>query len=154
MADARARSTNGGITKLLVTTTSTLRAFMQRRFRGERVGDKNRCTVQYQAAIGQPQRKLILARNLSYHGTTISMAGLSGHASRKRGIEPLLEDHPYIQTPYPLRCPLGPHHAGARDYYLQDLEDTIQKLGPENIAALVAEPINGSSGGAITPPQG
>ena len=110
--------------------------------------------VQYQAAIGQPQRKLILARNLSYHGTTISMAGLSGHASRKRGIEPLLEDHPYIQTPYPLRCPLGPHHPDACQYYLQDLEDTIQKLGSANIAALVAEPINGSSGGAITPPEG
>ena len=110
--------------------------------------------VQYQAAIGQPQRRLILARNLSYHGTTISMAGLSGHASRKRGIEPLLNDHPYIQTPYPLRCPLGPHHPDACKYYLQDLEDTIQRLGSENIAALVAEPINGSSGGAITPPEG
>ena len=110
--------------------------------------------VQYQTAIGQPQRKYILARNLSYHGTTISMAGLSGHASRKRGLEAIIEEPPYIQTPYPLRCPLGPHHADACDYYLQDLEDTITRLGPENIAALIAEPINGSSGGAITPPQG
>ena len=58
--------------------------------------------VQYQAAIGQPQRRLILARNLSYHGTTISMAGLSGHASRKRGIEPLLNDHLIYKTP--TRC--------------------------------------------------
>ena len=72
--------------------------------------------VQYQTAIGQPQRKLILARNLSYHGTTISMAGLSGHASRKRGLESIIEEPPYIQTPYPLRCPLGPHHADACDY--------------------------------------
>jgi adenosylmethionine-8-amino-7-oxononanoate aminotransferase len=110
--------------------------------------------VQYQAAIGQSQRKLILARNLSYHGTTISMAGLSGHASRKRGLESILEEPPYVQTPYPLRCPLGPHHPDACDYYLQDLEDTIARLGSENIAALIAEPINGSSGGAITPPQG
>lgn len=110
--------------------------------------------IQYQLAIGQSQRKLILARNLSYHGTTISMAGLSGHASRKRGLESILEDHPQIQTPYPLRCPLGPHHPDACEYYLQDLETTIQELGPENIAALVAEPINGSSGGAITPPEG
>ncbi|RPG33127.1 MAG: aspartate aminotransferase family protein [Gammaproteobacteria bacterium TMED92] len=110
--------------------------------------------VQYQTAIGQPQRRLILARQLSYHGTTISMAGLSGHASRKRGLESILEQPPYIQTPYPLRCPLGPHHPDACDYYLQDLEDTIERLGPENIAALIAEPINGSSGGAITPPQG
>jgi adenosylmethionine-8-amino-7-oxononanoate aminotransferase len=34
------------------------------------------------------------------------------------------------------------------------LEDTIQRLGAHNIAALIAEPINGSSGGAITPPDG
>lgn len=110
--------------------------------------------VQYQAAIDQPQRKIILARSLSYHGTTISMAGLSGHASRKRGLQSILEEPPYIQTPYPLRCPLGPHHPNACAYYLQDLEDTIQRLGAHNIAALIAEPINGSSGGAITPPDG
>jgi len=109
--------------------------------------------VQYHASRGHPERHVILARSLSYHGTTISTAGISGHAGRKRGLEGILQDYPRIETPYPLRCPLGPHHPDAADYYIKSLEDTIALVGPENIAALIAEPMNGSSGGAITPPE-
>ncbi len=110
--------------------------------------------TQYQAAMGRPEKQVILARSLSYHGTTIQMAGVSGHQSRKRGLEGLITEVPRIETPYPLHCPLGPHHPDAADYYLKNLEETIDAIGAENIAALLAEPLNGSSGGAITPPAG
>ncbi len=109
--------------------------------------------VQYQAARGKPEKSVILSRSISYHGTTIATAGVSGHLSRKRGLESILDDYPTIETPYPLRCPLGRHHPDAADYYVQSLEDTIERIGANNIAALIAEPINGSSGGAITPPD-
>lgn len=109
--------------------------------------------VQYQASRGYKGRNVILARSVSYHGTTISTAGVSGHPGRKKGLEGILQDYPRIETPYPLRCPLGPHHPGAADYYIKSLEDTIASVGPDNIAALIAEPLNGSSGGAITPPD-
>ena len=59
-----------------------------------------------------------------------------------------------IETPYPLRCPLGSFHPDARDYYLDNLKKVIKTIGSENIAALLMEPINGSSGGAISPPDG
>ena len=110
--------------------------------------------VQYHAARGEPGKSIVLARSLSYHGTTINMAGTSGHAARKKGLEGIISDVPRIQTPYPLRCPLGTFHPDAADYYIRDLEDTIARVGAENIAALIAEPMNGSSGGAITPPEG
>lgn len=109
--------------------------------------------VQYQRSRGETSRNLILARSVSYHGTTISTAAVSGHPGRKRGLEGILQEYPRIETPYPLRCPLGAHHPDAADYYVKNLEDTIAALGPENIAALIAEPLNGSSGGAITPPD-
>ena len=105
--------------------------------------------VQYHASKGDRERNIILARDVSYHGTTISTAGVSGHPGRKRGLESILNDYPRIMTPYPLRCPLGQHHEGATDFYLRNLEETIQSVGPEKIAALIAEPPNGSSGGAI-----
>ena len=108
--------------------------------------------IQYQAARGKPEKKQILTRSLSYHGTTISMAAISGHANRKKGLENFLEKYPTTETPYPLRCPLGRHHPEATDYYISNLTKVIKKIGPENIAALIAEPIIGSSGGAITPP--
>lgn len=110
--------------------------------------------TQYQVAMGRPEKQIVLARSLSYHGTTIQMAGVSGHQSRKRGLEGLINEVPRIETPYPLRCPLGRHHPDATEYYLKDLEDTIASIGAENIAALIAEPLNGSSAGAITPPEG
>ena len=109
--------------------------------------------VQYHASLGHPERNVILARTVSYHGTTISTAAVSGHPARKRGLEGILQEYPRIETPYPLRCPLGPHHPGAADYYIENLEKTILTIGPGKIAALIAEPMNGSSGGAITPPD-
>ena len=108
--------------------------------------------VQYFAAKGQAEKSKIVSRSLSYHGTTITTAGVSGHASRKRGLEGILEQYTTIETPYPLRCPIGQHHPGATDYYINNLLAIIDSEGPENIAALIAEPMNGSSGGAITPP--
>jgi adenosylmethionine-8-amino-7-oxononanoate aminotransferase len=109
--------------------------------------------IQYHAAQGNPDRNVILARSVSYHGTTISTAAVSGHPGRKKGLERILQEYPRIETPYPLRCPLGPHHPEATDYYIKSLTDTIERIGAENIAALIAEPMNGSSGGAITPPH-
>ena len=110
--------------------------------------------IQYQASRGKSEKNIILTRSLSYHGTTLNLSGISGHDARKRGLESYVPKPITIETPYPLRCPLGKYHPGAKDYYLDDLKKTIQKIGPENIAALLMEPINGSSGGAITPPDG
>lgn len=109
--------------------------------------------LQYQAAVGRPERYKIIARSVSYHGTTVTTTALSGHPARKRGLEHALVTYPRIPTPYPLRCPLGPHHPDAGAYYLEDLRNTLAAEGPETVAALVAEPITGSSGGAIVPPE-
>lgn len=109
--------------------------------------------LQYQAAIGEPDRRKIVARSVSYHGTTVTTTALSGHPARKRGLEHALVTYPRVPTPYPLRCPLGPHHPDAGRYYVDDLRATIEREGPDTIAALIAEPITGSSGGAIVPPE-
>ncbi len=110
--------------------------------------------IQYHASQGNPKRNKILSRSLSYHGTTITTAAISGHASRKKGLESILDTYHQIKTPNPLRCPLGRYHEDATDYYIDDLKQTIASVGPENIAALIAEPMNGSSGGAIMAPPG
>jgi len=109
--------------------------------------------IQYQASRGKPEKNIILTRSLSYHGTTLNMSGISGHAARKRGLESYVPEPTTIETPYPLRCPLGSHHADAKEYYLENLRNTIKRIGAEKIAGLLMEPINGSSGGAIYPPD-
>ena len=110
--------------------------------------------IQYQASRGKPEKNIILTRSLSYHGTTLNMSGISGHTARKRGLESYVPAPRTIETPYPLRCPLGSFHPEAKDYYLDNLKEVIKAQGANNIAALLMEPINGSSGGAIYPPEG
>jgi len=110
--------------------------------------------IQYQASRGKPEKNIILTRSLSYHGTTLNMSGISGHTARKRGLESYVPAPRTIETPYPLRCPLGSFHPEAKDYYLNNLKEVIKDQGANNIAALLMEPINGSSGGAIYPPDG
>ena len=110
--------------------------------------------IQYQASRGKPEKNIILTRSLSYHGTTLNMSGISGHTARKRGLESYVPAPRTIETPYPLRCPLGSFHPDAKDYYLDNLKEVIKAQGANNIAALLMEPINGSSGGAIYPPEG
>jgi adenosylmethionine-8-amino-7-oxononanoate aminotransferase len=109
--------------------------------------------LQYHAARGAPQRTKIIGRSVSYHGTTLATTAVGGHVARKRGLEEALATYPNVETPYPLRCPLGAHHPDAGQYYVDALASVIDAEGPETIAAFLAEPITGSSGGAQVPPD-
>ena len=109
--------------------------------------------IQHHAANGAPQRNKIIGRSVSYHGTTLATTAVGGHTARKKGLAHILDTYPSVPTPYPLRCPLGPHHPDAGRYYVDALAQVIAVEGAGSIAALLAEPINGSSGGAIVPPE-
>jgi adenosylmethionine-8-amino-7-oxononanoate aminotransferase len=79
---------------------------------------------------------------------------VSGHAQRRRGFEPLLSSVPLASACYPLRCR---HCAASRRCSLRcadDLERLIEREGPETVAAFIGEPIVGTSGGALVPPDG
>ena len=109
--------------------------------------------LQYQQAIGESGRTRIIGRSISYHGTTLATASISGHPARKKGLESALPDYLEVATPYPLRCPLGAHHEDTGAFYADQLRRLIEQEGPDTIAAFLAEPITGSSGGAIVPPD-
>lgn len=106
----------------------------------------------YQVAIGQPGRHKIIYQDISYHGATLSTMAISGHPSRRKGLEPLLMNMPSVATPYPLRHDQAATNQDAGTYAAQDLEACIEREGADTIAAFIAEPIIGSSGGAIVPP--
>ena len=112
-----------------------------------------RIAAHYHVARGNPNKNIILTRSISYHGMTRATGGWSGHPARKAGLEKVLATNPTIETPYPLRCPLGSFHPDAADYYIDNLQRTIDEVGADNIAALLAEPMSGASGGAIVPPD-
>lgn len=113
-----------------------------------------RLARQYWQGQGKPEKRKILSRRISYHGTTASTLGLSGHWQRRRGAGNNITGTPGIHTPYCLRCPLG-HQPDSCGLACADMfENEILSHGSEYIAAIVLEPITGASGAAIVPPSG
>lgn len=106
--------------------------------------------VQYQAAQGKLEKSKIVGRNVSYHGTTISTLAVGGHEARKTGLKHALQTHPSVEAPYLLRCDATDPTA----HYVQQFIDGVEKEDPATVAALIAEPITGASGGALVPPDG
>lgn len=112
-----------------------------------------RIARQHHVAAGHPERTEILSRRVSYHGATLSTLAVGDHAGRRAGLEPLLPPEHKLPACYCLRCPLGLEHPSCAVACADSLEETIDRLGSGRVAAFVAEPIVGSSGGALLPPE-
>lgn len=100
---------------------------------------------QYWYEKGAKARWKIISRVPSYHGNTLSALSLSGREHYRTMYGPLLTDFPRIPAPDPYRNPNSKGSTG------ESLEEEILRQGPETVAAFVAEPIIGSSAGAVVP---
>lgn len=116
----------------------------------EAIESAMRIAVMHFAAQGKENKVKIIGRDVSYHGTTLATISVGGHESRKVGIKHMLQRYPVAPTPYTLRC----ESSNPTQYYLDELEKTILSEDPNTVAALLAEPIAGASGGAMVPPDG
>ena len=101
---------------------------------------------------GQPKRRVIISRKNAYHGSTIAAGSMGGMAHVHAQTYPLYEGFRHIMDPYWY----GESEEGES---LQDfgvraaraLEDEILAVGPENVAAFAAEPVQGAGGVKIAP---
>jgi adenosylmethionine-8-amino-7-oxononanoate aminotransferase len=111
-----------------------------------------RIARQHFVAKGETSRWKVIGRELGYHGVTLATLAVGGHTRRRKGLEPLLLDFPHAPACYPLRCGLC---RGRCELQCADaLEALLLREGPETVAAFVAEPIGGSTAGALEPPDG
>jgi adenosylmethionine-8-amino-7-oxononanoate aminotransferase len=83
----------------------------------------------------------------SYHGNTLTALSLSGREHSRKIFGPLLNEFPRIAAPDTYRHPDSEASSG------EALEAAIQQSDPESVAAFIAEPIIGSSAGAMVPRQ-
>ncbi len=104
-------------------------------------------------AKGEPGRWKVIGRDLSYHGTTLATLAVGGHTKRRVGFEPWLVDLPKAPACYCYRCPLGKTYPSCASACADEVERVIREAGPETVAAVIAEPIGGSTGGALVPPD-
>ena len=105
-------------------------------------------------ARGHTARKKIIARDRAYHGVTLASASLTGLDAFHKSFN--------LPFDFTVRAECPHYYHGARDGESQEaysarlageLEATIQKEGPDTIAAMFAEAVMGA-GGAIVPPRG
>ncbi|SPA56954.1 aspartate aminotransferase family protein [Cupriavidus taiwanensis] len=107
---------------------------------------------QYFVEVGQPARRHFIARRQSYHGNTLGALAIGGNAWRREPFLPLLVPAHHVSPCYAYR----ERQAGETDaQYAQRLADEldakIQDLGPETVAAFVAETVVGATAGAVPP---
>ena len=100
---------------------------------------------QVQVESGRPEKWKVISRVPSYHGNTLAALALSGRDHYRAIYGPLLLDLPRIPAPDLYRDPHGPGATG------EALEAEILRQGPGSVAAFIAEPIGGSSSGAMVP---
>lgn len=111
-----------------------------------------RIVHRYFDLIGKPQKKQIVSRFNGYHGSTIGAGSLSGMSDMHRQYPKLPGIHHVIQ-PYTFGDAQdeSPEVFGARA--AKAVADTIDRIGAENVAAFIGEPVQGA-GGVIIPPPG
>ncbi|KKK37686.1 hypothetical protein WQ57_13230 [Mesobacillus campisalis] len=110
--------------------------------------------IQYWQEKGRSMKTKILSRWVSYHGITLGALSMSGHPGRRSRFIPLLADFPVISPPYCYRCPFNKEPSSCGLECAEELDLAIRRIGADSIAAFIAEPVVGASGGAITPPKG
>ncbi len=104
------------------------------------------------------RRQRLIAFFNSFHGRTCGSLSLTASkAAQRRGFGPLLAGVHHAPYPNPYRCPMGDAPGGCdgacgcRDYIEQRLFRTVAP--PEEVAAIIVEPIQGE-GGYVVPPPG
>ncbi|QHQ34020.1 aminotransferase [Algicella marina] len=108
----------------------------------------------YNNAIGRPQKKKIISRMKAYHGVTIASASLTGLPPNHRDFDLPIDRILHTASPhYWKEASDGESEAEFLARLVKELEDMIEREGPDTIAAFIAEPVMGA-GGVIVPPEG
>jgi adenosylmethionine-8-amino-7-oxononanoate aminotransferase len=106
--------------------------------------------ILYHRVRGKPSKRKIIGRQFSYHGNTIAALSAAG-TGRRVDYEHVLIDWPKIPPTYCYRCPWQKTYPGCDIDCAGALEKKINEEGADSIAAFIAEPMMGSSGGAVPP---
>ena len=111
---------------------------------------------QYFIEAGQPKRQRFIARKQSYHGNTLGALSAGGNAWRREPYAPLLSPSFSHVTPAFAYHEKRDNETES-DFVARlaaELEAQFQRLGPDTVAAFIAEPVVGATAGAVTAPEG
>ncbi len=118
-----------------------------------------RMVRRYWALKGKPEKQWVIGRHNAYHGSTVAGVSLGGMAPMHAQGGPRVPKIAHVRQPYWFQegrfqegRPAGQDPEAFGRECAAALEAKIQELGEEQVAAFIAEPVQGA-GGAIIPPE-
>jgi adenosylmethionine-8-amino-7-oxononanoate aminotransferase len=110
---------------------------------------------QYFVEIGEPERRVFVARRQSYHGNTLGALSVGGNEWRRREFAPLLIDVARVSPCFEYRERASDESQDAyTNRLVAELEATLDAIGPEKVIAFCAETVVGATAGAVPPTPG
>lgn len=107
----------------------------------------------YNNLLGRPNKKKIIARLGSYHGSTVAAGSLSGLPMMHRTFDlPIPGILHTLAADFHRRPPAIDTQERFTQYLADELVRLIEREGPDTVAAFIAEPVTGS-GGVLVPPE-
>ena len=105
---------------------------------------------------GQPQRRHFIARRQSYHGNTLGALAAGGNAWRREPYAPLLSlAFSHVTPAFAYREKRdGESDQGFVARLASELDAEFERLGPDTVAAFIAEPVVGATAGCVPAPDG
>ncbi|MEC9367239.1 MAG: aminotransferase [Pseudomonadota bacterium] len=108
----------------------------------------------YNNARGKPEKKKIISRQRAYHGVTVATASLTGLLANHRDFDLPIDRFIHTGSPhYYHDAEAGETEQDFSERRARELQEMIEKEGPDTIAAFIAEPVLGA-GGVVVPPDG
>jgi 4-aminobutyrate---pyruvate transaminase len=110
-------------------------------------------TWYYNNARGLPEKKKIISRLKGYHGVTVASGSLTGLPMVQTDFDLPIKNVVFTSCPHFYRFgEPGESEDEFTDRMARELDELIQKEGPDTVAAFIAEPVMGA-GGVIVPPD-
>jgi beta-alanine--pyruvate transaminase len=121
----------------------------------ESVDSALKIALAYHRQRGAPERKLLIGRERAYHGVGFGGTSVGGIAkNREAWLGSLLPNIAHLRHTHDLtRNAFTRGQPTAGSEFADDLERLIHEHGAERIAAVIVEPIAGSTG-VLVPPRG
>ena len=110
--------------------------------------------LQYHNANGEPSRRRFISRQRSWHGNTLGALSVSGFLARRAPFEGALIESSQLSAVNLYRPPPNVAPGDVAEFCAAELEREIERLGAENVAAFIFEPVVGAAGGAVPAPPG
>ena len=107
----------------------------------------------YWKLMGQPDKVKIVGRQKGYHGLTAAAMSATGMSQFWRHFGPLEPGFYHIPAHYCFRCPLHKSYPECNVACADALEQLILAEDPGTVAAFVAEPVAGTGGVLVPPPE-